>query len=78
MRRFQFQVVLVLGAALLVVSGSVFPASDGVTYDTRALTGDAAPGTDAVFSGFGYPMLNGAGPDRVQGHPHGQGRERLE
>ena len=34
-----------------------------VTYDTRALKGDQAPGTDpgVVYSGFGTPVLNGAG-----------------
>ncbi len=33
-----------------------------VTYDTRALTGDAAPGTDpgVVYSGFSTPVINAA------------------
>ncbi len=37
------------------------PASAAITYDTRALTGDAAPGTTGVYSTFKEPVIDDAG-----------------
>ncbi len=52
-----------LGSVLLLCCFANTARATTVTYETRALTGDVAPGTTAGvnFSGFNLPVVNGAG-----------------
>ena len=66
-----------LGAAMAAVAvfAPVLPVSADVTYDTRALTGDAAPGTGegVMFSHFRDLVLNDAGQIAFKGTLSGKG-----
>ncbi|MFN3166892.1 MAG: choice-of-anchor tandem repeat NxxGxxAF-containing protein [Phycisphaeraceae bacterium] len=50
-------------AGLASAALAALPSQAQVSYETHALAGESAPGTDpgVVFSSFGYPVINSAG-----------------
>ena len=62
-------------AAVLAAAGTGLPSEAAVVFETRALSGDAAPGTapGVNFSGFNSPVLNGAGQTAFVGSLTGAG-----